>query len=136
MERKRIDNIRNRIIPAKEKELAKLQAARSPNATKIAKLQTDIQDLKDEATVLEKQLADRANDASDYLSGKTNAGSQTYTPILTQPEGEAGVGEGSDYAADTDAKIQSLWTAGSVAAGVILFIIGVVVFLKRRKKRG
>jgi len=136
-ERKRIEKIENDLIPKKERELAKLQAAKAPNQAKIDRLKQDIQDLKDEAAVLKKQLEDRANEASDYLSGKTGStgGGYSYTPIVDQPAGEAGVGEGSDYAAETDAKIDRLWTAGSIAAGVIFVVILLVVFLKRKAKK-
>lgn len=139
MERKRIAQLRNKLIPAKEKQLAKLQAAKTPNQAAIDRAKLELQDLRDEATILEKQLADRANEANDYLSGKTGSYTTTaqhYTTVdvssPSSPTGLEGVGPDSDFATETEGKIGNLWLVGGIAVAVIL---GLLLFIGGKKKR-
>lgn len=144
--RKRLDLIKSKLLPAKEKKLAELKAKAHPTSkdtASIAKLTTDIQDLKDEATLLQKQLDEQHGDATDYLSGKGGSTTTNYTPdhytgssnTLPGATGEEGVGAGSDYSVENDAKIQKLWTVGGATAGVILLVIAAVALAKKRKKK-
>jgi hypothetical protein len=107
--RKRLNSLRDNLIPDKEKAVLK-----AGNATKANKLQGELQDLRDEATILEKQLADQHELANEGLSGKDTA-SQSGTSA-----GAAGM---------------SNQTKLLLAVGGVAVAGGVVLYAATRRKR-
>ena len=106
--RARLNQLRDKLIPAKEKAILKTG---EPN--KAQKLSGELQDLRDEATILEKQLADQHELANEGLSGKDTAP-------------QSGTSAGA---------VMSQQTKILLAVGGVAVAGGVVLYAATRRKR-